>query len=232
MRGGIVMTAFEIVKDSIDIVDAAQKYGIEVSRSKKALCPFHDDHNPSLSFKGQYFKCFGCDAGGDVIDLVGMLNNTTPMETVRELNQAYRLNLDLDKPIPSDEIMHRKRIREEKNALVMWEKEAHDILASYFVLLRDWRRSYAPKNPDDELDSRFVEALHNHDYIEEVLCTVFTYGSIVEKLVFFIKSRKLIDHIVQCLNEERATYAVGIRVLDNPSGIVFPFEFAAELKAA
>ncbi len=33
-----------------------------------ALCPFHDDHNPSLSvnIKTGLFKCFACDAAGDV----------------------------------------------------------------------------------------------------------------------------------------------------------------------
>ena len=38
----------------------------------KMLCPFHDDHHPSLSLHvaGQYFKCHACGAGGDVIGLV------------------------------------------------------------------------------------------------------------------------------------------------------------------
>jgi len=38
----------------------------------KMLCPFHDDHHPSLGIHvgGQYFKCHACGAGGDVIGLV------------------------------------------------------------------------------------------------------------------------------------------------------------------
>ena len=35
----------------------------------KMLCPFHDDHHPSLGIHvgGQYFKCHACGAGGDVV---------------------------------------------------------------------------------------------------------------------------------------------------------------------
>lgn len=38
----------------------------------KMLCPFHDDHHPSLMLHvgKQFFKCHACGAGGDVIALV------------------------------------------------------------------------------------------------------------------------------------------------------------------
>lgn len=35
-------------------------------------CPFHPDRSPSFTIydEGQRFKCFGCGAGGDVLDFV------------------------------------------------------------------------------------------------------------------------------------------------------------------
>src|SRR5687767_12168908 len=38
----------------------------------KGLCPFHDDHAPSLSIdhRRQVYRCFVCNIGGDVIDFV------------------------------------------------------------------------------------------------------------------------------------------------------------------
>jgi len=38
----------------------------------RALCPFHDDHDPSLLVdeRDGHFHCFGCGAHGDVIDFV------------------------------------------------------------------------------------------------------------------------------------------------------------------
>lgn len=42
-----------------------------------ALCPFHNDHKPSLCCysKGRGFYCFSCGKGGDAIALVRELNN-------------------------------------------------------------------------------------------------------------------------------------------------------------
>lgn len=56
----------------------ADYYGLELERSgsdenqRKALCPFHDDHDPSLSInleKG-IFQCWVCGAKGNLLDFV------------------------------------------------------------------------------------------------------------------------------------------------------------------
>ena len=42
----------EELKRSVGILDVLGRYGIEVRKQgakPMALCPFHDDHNPSLS---------------------------------------------------------------------------------------------------------------------------------------------------------------------------------------
>jgi DNA primase len=56
------------VKEDTDIVEVIQEK-IRLDTSLKALCPFHDDRNPSFSVNAneQYFYCFGCGVGGDVI---------------------------------------------------------------------------------------------------------------------------------------------------------------------
>ena len=55
----------------LPIEGVAERLGLEV-RQHKALCPFHDDHHPSLSFnlRKNTFRCFVCDAHGGTIDLV------------------------------------------------------------------------------------------------------------------------------------------------------------------
>jgi len=221
------MTAFEIVKDSVDIMDAAERYGIEVNRHKKALCPFHDDHNPSLSFKGGRFTCFACGATGDVIDLVGRLENLLPLEAVKELNQSYHLNIDIDKPTPSREVQRRKRLQEQKKAFARWETQAGFTLANYFRRLREWRVEYAPRYPGAALHPLFVEAITKQDYIEYILDTVFIEGDMSEKMAFYIECREMVEQIALRMEKERAADVRGIGTGDNPSGIVFPFEFAA-----
>ncbi len=64
----------EAVLKSADIVTVISSY-LHVEKKGRnyvALCPFHDDKNPSLSIskEKQIFKCFVCGTGGDAIGFV------------------------------------------------------------------------------------------------------------------------------------------------------------------
>ena len=54
----------------LDIRDVANRLGMEVGRGGRVLCMFHDDHKPSMSLRGSYFRCWSCGAKGDSISLV------------------------------------------------------------------------------------------------------------------------------------------------------------------
>lgn len=62
------------IKQAVDIVAIVEEFlPLHRSGSKiKVLCPFHDDHKPSLELntERQSFKCWSCGAGGDVFDFV------------------------------------------------------------------------------------------------------------------------------------------------------------------
>jgi len=88
------------VQQANDIVDVV---GEHVSLKKKGremvgLCPFHDDHRPSMNVNPtkQIFKCFSCGAGGDVFKFVQMRENLTFPQAVERL--AERVNIRLRKP--------------------------------------------------------------------------------------------------------------------------------------
>lgn len=55
----------------LPIEQVAERVGLHVVRHK-SLCPFHDDHRPSLTFhaRSNTFRCFSCGAQGGPIDLV------------------------------------------------------------------------------------------------------------------------------------------------------------------
>ena len=55
----------------LPIEGVAERLGLTV-KHHKALCPFHDDRHPSLSFKvsKNTYRCFVCGASGGPIDLV------------------------------------------------------------------------------------------------------------------------------------------------------------------
>ncbi|MCP4442064.1 MAG: hypothetical protein GY810_24405, partial [Aureispira sp.] len=86
------MTIQEI-KSRINILELAFHLGIKVDpKTKKALCPFHDDKNPSLQFseKKQIVTCFSsrCDAGTmDVIKLTEKYLKKSTAEAIQYLKE-------------------------------------------------------------------------------------------------------------------------------------------------
>jgi DNA primase len=88
------------IKNAVDIVALVGEYlHLHRAGSKlKALCPFHDDHNPSLELnpERQSFKCWSCGAGGDVFDFVQQYERVDFPEAKRML--AERAGVALDTP--------------------------------------------------------------------------------------------------------------------------------------
>jgi len=87
------------IKNAVDIVTLVGEHlPLHRSGSKfKALCPFHDDHNPSLELnpERQSYKCWSCGAGGDVFDFVIAFERVEFAEALRML--ADRAGLALEK---------------------------------------------------------------------------------------------------------------------------------------
>ena len=89
------------IKGAIDIAALIGEYmPLHRAGSKfKALCPFHDDHNPSLEInpERQSYKCWSCGAGGDIFDFVKDYERVEFPEALRML--AERAGVALDMPI-------------------------------------------------------------------------------------------------------------------------------------
>ena len=69
------------IKNELNIVDIISEY-VDLSKKGKnywGICPFHEDSNPSMSvsFDKQLFKCFVCQAGGDLIKFTSQINNVS-----------------------------------------------------------------------------------------------------------------------------------------------------------
>lgn len=87
------------VQHANDIVELVSEY---VSLKKKGremvgICPFHDDHRPSMYVNGvkQIFKCFACGAGGDVFKFIQLRENLTFGQAIERL--AERAGIKLEK---------------------------------------------------------------------------------------------------------------------------------------
>ena len=86
------MRIFEIVKENVNLREAAELYGIDVNRYGKALCPFHNDRNPSLYVADDHYYCFACGEHGDEIDFVGKLFQLSPYDAARKLMADGKLD--------------------------------------------------------------------------------------------------------------------------------------------
>ena len=101
------MNVFGTVKTSINTREAAERYGVEVNRHGKALCPFHNDRNPSLFVDDDHYHCFACGEHGDVIDFTSKLCGMSMLDAAKKL--AYDFGITQDKP--PDKVLQEKQNR-------------------------------------------------------------------------------------------------------------------------
>lgn len=75
------------IKNSVDIVEIISRYVELESHGKNmfGLCPFHDDHSPSMSVsrEKQIFTCFVCGQTGTVFDFLQKYENISFIESVK-----------------------------------------------------------------------------------------------------------------------------------------------------
>jgi len=89
--------AISRVQQASDIVEVVGEHLnlVKKGREMVGLCPFHEDHRPSLNVNPtkQIFKCFACGAGGDVFKFLQMRENLTFAQSVERL--AQRIGIEI-----------------------------------------------------------------------------------------------------------------------------------------
>ena len=88
---------FSQVRAAVDIVDVIGECVSlkRAGREFKGLCPFHDDHKPSMAVipHKQIFHCFVCGTGGDVFEFVERYHKAGKGEALRMLAQRAGIKL-------------------------------------------------------------------------------------------------------------------------------------------
>ena len=87
------------VRESNDIVDVIGSYLPLVQKGKNyfCVCPFHDDHSPSMSIseEKQIFRCFVCGATGNVITFVKDYEKVSFQEAIDILAKKSGIKVDI-----------------------------------------------------------------------------------------------------------------------------------------
>jgi len=85
------------IRNKTDIVDVVSRYVNLTKRGKNyiGVCPFHDDHSPSMSVspEKQIFTCFSCGASGNVFTFVSDFEKISFNEAVKLLGDKLGINI-------------------------------------------------------------------------------------------------------------------------------------------
>lgn len=186
------MNVFEAVKQNLTARQAAEMYGVRVNRHGMAVCPFHNDKNPSMKLDMR-FHCFACQADGDAVDFVSRLFGLPSREAAVKIANDFGIGYDSGRK-PSVRARIREPTPEQKYQ--QEENRCYKVLSDYYHLLREWKEQYAPKQPEDEWHPLFVEALQRESHIEYLL-DVLLYGTAEEKKALVAEQRKEVIRLEQ-----------------------------------
>lgn len=104
------------VKEATNIVDVINDYVVlkRAGQSQVGLCPFHDDKSPSffVTEDKQLYHCFGCDAGGDVVDFLTRLNNQSFSEVILDLARRSNIEVEFTGNSNTEEFQQQKQLDE------------------------------------------------------------------------------------------------------------------------
>ena len=200
------MNVFEAVKTRSTTREAAAWYGVEANRHGKALCPFHNDRNPSLFVDDDHYHCYACGEHGDVIDFTAKLYGLPVLDAANKL--AYDFGISQDKP-PTKAMQEKQNRKSEAQRLRENEKLCFSALLEYMKLLQEWKRLYAPRTPEEKWHPHFIEACDRLDYVEYLVDTLISGDSyernaVIELVMSDGKLKKLQEYLKRVWKEEHS----------------------------
>lgn len=139
---------YESIKAAVTARQAAESFGLTVNRSGMAICPFHEDHTPSLKLDQRYY-CFGCGATGDVIDFTARLLGISNHNAAQTLAERFDIQ-------PESQTVITPKIKPAVPLRTL-EQRCLFALVGYEKLLQSWKKQYAPRTPEEPFHDRFVE---------------------------------------------------------------------------
>lgn len=186
---------FDEIRNRVSMQDVAKFYGLQMSRSGMACCPFHEDRTPSLKVYDDHFYCFGCGATGDCTGFTAKLFGLTQIEAAKKISYDFGLHLfngEIAVPVNPN--------LKSENDFHIWLRNANLAVSEYLQRLTEWRKIYAPQNQWEQLHPLFVESLMKRDYIE-YLVDILAHGSVEERKQFYKENADEIRKIQERLDK-------------------------------
>ena len=154
------------------------------------------------------FYCFGCGATGDMIDIVSRLHGIGSREAALMLAQDFSIPYEDGRNAGKEPIRPRLRRETEEQKFKRMERHCFRVLSDYYHLLRRWKEEYAPRQPDEAWNPRFVEALQNMSRVE-YLMDVLLSGDIQERAALITGHGKEVRNLERRMAEFTAPDTAG-----------------------
>lgn len=192
------MRVFDNIRSRVSAAEAYQRYVGPIQRGK-ALCIWHNDRHPSLSFKGTFCKCFACGGGGSAIDVVMRLFGLDLRGAAERINADFSLGLDFYAPVNAQAVAKARNDRAVIQSLDMWMDQAWGNLCRYRLTLIALENRYGPINIDTIEDPVLMRVADDLPDVERLLdLHQETWGADPEaKALFYKRYRPEVDRLVQ-----------------------------------
>ena len=91
----------ENIKSISDLHAVINYYYPNQLKNNKMNCPFHKEKSPSFSItdkgNGAFYKCFGCQEGGNIINFIQKVENVNFVEALKKAYEILGRPIDLPK---------------------------------------------------------------------------------------------------------------------------------------
>lgn len=168
-----------LIREKANIVAVVEAYVrlTPTGKNYKGLCPFHSEKTPSfyVSPEKGLWHCFGCGAGGDVIDFLQRMEGLTFSEAVARLARQLGIRWE-SSPTAQREAWARERLRQvnrwamEFFERALWASEMGERARQYLfqrqvsqTIARRFHLGYAPPAWDAFLHAAMEAGLSVHD---------------------------------------------------------------------
>ena len=131
-----------LIKERVTTREMMERVGLQVDRRGMAVCPFHGDSDASLKIyrdPRRGWHCYGCHAGGDVIDFAMRWYDLSFNDAVSRINEDFTLGLPIGEPMTGTQ---RRAVREEiqraQQERMALQRRAAEAESAYWAAYDAW----------------------------------------------------------------------------------------------
>lgn len=128
----------------LTIIEGITGETLYLSSKVSCLLPDHDDRSPSFHIKPEFWKCFGCQAGGDAIAFARQFYGVGFMKAIRLIEQLLGLTSLEDQTEEVELLARAKRRKKKRMDPRLWDRTVDVVEDEFLRIVRPFLRCRDP----------------------------------------------------------------------------------------